>query len=1841
MQALTVDLNHVRYVAPIVTSVTTDSIYIWIGSRGGKSVEYLINVTVNPSGGSLPGGYDTPTPGQFTSSYNFAASNFTVNYTLGSTVTKAWILASTNGSTYNIVSTIDPVTVSNRSGSRTVSVAGSGAVSQVYFRLRTQIGAAAVEEGATINVGYTPAPAAPKTTEIPLAPTLYINGWQTGNTQVPMFWPRVNDSLYQDNVVHYDVEYANNPNFTGSTLVNVGNTAAGLNLYESVSYTATGLLDNNTYYFRVRGVNYAGTGPWSNVGTMLINVQDGPVFASTNPVFPPNGATGITKLPALEVNVSDPEGDPLYTAFEISESPTMASGIRYFGHGGQQAYLNVSRLDPSEWGTSILKPNTHYYWRAIVQEEGRFLDYYGGSWPTSPIYNFTTENVGGNYTLSVQSLVSGTIRANERLVYRLQVTNNGNERSEANNVSAFLVQNGVDKPFFFAGFGYVAPLDPGQSTTTDVTVYFRDSLVTGNDGIVYDNILKTGTNLVRFKSNQYAIATPQASVDYPINYANQGGPVITWSVRGSASNKGTTPGGYFTVAESVTDDVRTERMKFDYRMSPSSPWMLLDDYTGGARPTALMSEMTHTGPTVVDSQNSFRWNIPANFQLTSTLQFRITAYDDTGATQEAISDAWSVFNGTFSVTAGATEFSQYRVGDMVNIPVFLNKAPGFTVLEFSVIYSNGINTYTLLRAELSGGGLNLTNGWNTSPIFTTNSPWLGSDGVVIPPIATVSLPSQIEAASIAGFFTVYVRGEITGLYGAQVSDQTDGLVIVSPPDLPAPFHQAIPMFALHDPIWPVGAWGRTNNYTPVALDWEGDTVVHAIMRQNYNYYEAQNGNDPLITREFRRYYYGRYDRSTGGLTEILLPDHDYEDIKVVGATVYAIVRDGTQISFSTLSAGGISAPQALFTLPASPENSDLPEFARLGAELFVASTTADYSNGGESSGWRNRLMRAVPSVLPYMEQPGFYRRHVDYGAYLNTSGGIYTLNASKIVISPLASWENQGYVWFESSNANVVGARYYGNAPGGAAVDLYTPTNTFTRWTTGVFSPRIRVFSDSAILIGQGTNNQVVIRRNLTDGSDLRVSFADGSFAETGKRSAISAGKWVALSSQRLLFVGNMSGDITAPAVSITTTDASFVSGQSKALAWTMSDNLNQLASVKVLKIVGGVTTVIGNYTSGTLPTSLSYTFADTVPSLILRVEAYDQSGNRGVAEKVLTRSSTFALASFTAASYSVPVATAASLSWTATPVDAFRVYNILTRPQGTTAWNTAGSVTGATFLLDTTLLSGTQEVRLESGGVTRDLPQPITITGNRFAFDNAGFAPASGTTGFVAASAPWQVLTWASNQPVSLAVAYTLLGRWDGAGSYVVLGGTGEKSLAVNVGIHTSVEWKVVAQWDGQEFVSSVRSLTLGTVAGGPTPVATAGGQTTVSPWVDLSWAAVPGATGMVVYRKDTRTDAVEELTRVAAGATSYRDAAVAYGDTFSYTLATVLGDVVSLQGAAASATLAPLLPLGITFVNANYQITAGNSNTVQWNAVLPAGVTAVYQDYQVYLRRGDGSIVASQSVTPAAGATAQVAYTGLEYNQSYVVDVFALNPNGSRLGTVPVQLHFSTGFDVRVVGAPLVAAPSKDSYGVNLTWAAGANADYYDIFRSTNGGALAWVGRSFAVGFADGSAPIGASVRYVVRSRNDNGYADSAQTAALTVGTGFQLYAQGAGLSGNNALAEADADNDGVGNLLEYAFGTLANSAASKYRPTVAPASAGGVEFTFTRLSARTDVVYDVEYSPDMQSWTTGASSSSGGVTTSLGGAVQAVTETGSGTVSVKIRLAAEVGGKVIFVRLRVSAL
>lgn len=108
--------------------------------------------------------------------------------------------------------------------------------------------------------------------------------------------------------------------------------------------------------------------------------------------------------------------------------------------------------------------------------------------------------------------------------------------------------------------------------------------------------------------------------------------------------------------------------------------------------------------------------------------------------------------------------------------------------------------------------------------------------------------------------------------------------------------------------------------------------------------------------------------------------------------------------------------------------------------------------------------------------------------------------------------------------------------------------------------------------------------------------------------------------------------------------------------------------------------------------------------------------------------------------------------------------------------------------------------------------------------------------------------------------------------------------------------------------------------------------------------------------------------------------------------------------------------------------------------------------------------------------------------------------------------------------------------------------------------------------------------------------------------------------GANAGNALMagdNADPDNNGVSNLLEYALGTPATGANSVPMP-VSSVVQNHLTFTFTRPIAVTDVVYTVQVSDDLVTWQNGSSYSAYGdvpdntFTTQLARAINGGTET-----------------------------
>lgn len=115
----------------------------------------------------------------------------------------------------------------------------------------------------------------------------------------------------------------------------------------------------------------------------------------------------------------------------------------------------------------------------------------------------------------------------------------------------------------------------------------------------------------------------------------------------------------------------------------------------------------------------------------------------------------------------------------------------------------------------------------------------------------------------------------------------------------------------------------------------------------------------------------------------------------------------------------------------------------------------------------------------------------------------------------------------------------------------------------------------------------------------------------------------------------------------------------------------------------------------------------------------------------------------------------------------------------------------------------------------------------------------------------------------------------------------------------------------------------------------------------------------------------------------------------------------------------------------------------------------------------------------------------------------------------------------------------------------------------------------------------------------------------------------------SGLLTLPDADPDGDMLGNLFEYAFGRnprLADSAGAA--PVVTLTGGNRLQLAFRRVPVATDLIYTVEASTNMTTWTPIARSTGGASTQNLGGAL-AIGETGTSPVLVTVEDSVSLAG------------
>ncbi|MBR2742620.1 MAG: leucine-rich repeat protein, partial [Clostridia bacterium] len=430
-----------------------------------------------------------------------------------------------------------------------------------------------------------------------------------------------------------------------------------------------------------------------------------------------------------------------------------------------------------------------------------------------------------------------------------------------------------------------------------------------------------------------------------------------------------------------------------------------------------------------------------------------------------------------------------------------------------------------------------------------------------------------------------------------------------------------------------------------------------------------------------------------------------------------------------------------------------------------------------------------------------------------------------------------------------------------------------------------------------------------------------------------------------------------------------------------------------------------------------------------------------------------------------------------------YRVY----RKTGTGKWETVLSSTTATSYKDAT--------------VTEGKTYSYTVRSNVGSTWSTGYADTAKTIKVTAAAVEPAPVTITSISYANGAVSLAWQGQ-DGVDGYRVYRKTGTGKWETVLSSTTATSYKDTTVTEGKTYSYTIRSNVGSTWSTGyadtaktittkaavePAPV-TITSISYANGAVSLAWQGQDGVDGYRVYRK-TGTGKWETVLS-STTATSYKDATVTEGKTYSYTIRSKVGSTWSTGYADTAKTIttkAAAEPAPVTITSIAY---ANGAVSLAWQG--QDGVDG----YRVYRKTGTGKWTTVLSSTTATSYTDTTVTEGTTY--SYTVR--------SNVGST-----WSTGYDATaktIKVAPAVPADvninmitQSSTGGIKIAWDAADNVDGYRVYKKSGSGS--WktaLSNTTDTTFTDTDVTPGVMYYYTIRSVKggvwSTGYNDTAKS-------------------------------------------------------------------------------------------------------------------------------------------------
>ena len=1470
-----------------------------------------------------------------------------------------------------------------------------------------------------------------KFTEIPAKTDLYVYQHGTMNS-ADVSWIKIVNSNHQLNVKYYELKYGkvNTQNFT---LLKFNDNSNPNNFLSSNKRTINNLEDGATYYFQVRGCNDLGCGEWSNADFVTIDIPHSPQF-DTSYQYPKNGATDVSKDGNLAWKALNDNGNLVYRI----KFGTTPDNLKY-----ASGWISDNSIYFSDLYIKKLHPNTTYYWQVIASDKGHRGDnsYYGGKYPSTPIWHFTTNSNGYDLTISDVKQMS-SVKPDSYVNFAVTVKNIGNQPAPKTMIKAYYKKNNKITPFRIGGEVNTGKiLMPGESVTVNMKLKFLDYIVEPNKyngNIEYDNILISGKSNIIFdmpylKYDGQDINFKNNKKDVVINYENKGAPQFKYFdikfgaksmfYSGDNSKFYAIAGEKLKIVANVVDDIKCKKAIIEYRTDEDNNWHLIKEFDNNS--SKMIFTWKDKNGNQQGSSNSYDWIIPESLKDTN-IQVKVAVYDDQGLVSSKTSKLFPIHSNFLELKNISLDKKEYKVGDKAIISFITENANPITKIKVTLKQKNN-NKAIGVYEKYNEKGLNLNNK------------------------IVIQLPDNNYYTSDNSYFEITLRD----IYDNEKIFETPIFKLKSKSNLPQFFSDLIELYKTLNTDYPTdkNIISKQSNNKILALKLDNNNLLHAIIQSDMDYiYKVRNGGRyNYYSAKNSKYIYIVYDiekKQILSVKQVLQTTKDLKDNSGFYFKDFILINNKPYILFGE---NKLNEKNKYILIYQNGSNFTIKnilnsQFIKWNEIKFLKNdnnvyvTWVDLQLGNDSEHRRNKYMQIYPYFGNIKTFANFYLGHhlkiIDNKYLFGDCNTIYSIDSNMKVVKLLKKYNfscggNSKFKNF-SNNSNILNAvEIYDSGIKMAFID-----NKFNVYkiSNNIQSPKTVIFDNFTLIDGNKNGDNYLDYNDTLFNKDYKFKIGEASTVANYNLVDINKNKKIVLATfgKTYISIADLSKDIIAPIVKFDNNITSIENGKNITLKWKAEDNKG-LAKLDLYKIINNKKILIKEFTPS--ENNFQYHINENNDFIKFKIVAYDLSGNYAYDILPLKIKTPVILKSFNINKKEFNLSDNIVFSWESNG-NKNSIYTIYKKEINDNNWTKLCDVYGKTkkiYTIKHFIGKYKFKISANNGGNELIYPYIITINGDLLQFNNKKFYP----SGTIVKKGDIIPFVWDDNKEKT--IYYDIWVKNDGEKAYKKIGVTTNKYYNFVKYDNKSFSWKIGANYNdnyiySKEFHVKIEQLL-------PPKLNTAKLKFDNDAYVELNFTKVPQAVQYEILKSNCN-----EIFDVIGfnKENNFKDYNIKSGKCYSYKIISISRNN-SLSKPSNEINVSTFLEkYNVVIENKNNQVLKNNYILLKYHP----NKKVLYENYEIRLGKNPQNL-SFYTIT----SNREINITALDYATTYYVEIYPLDFDNNRLSVIPATLVFTTGFDTRTITEkPVITLETLNPYQIQISWNKIPNADGYEIFRSDN---------------------------------------------------------------------------------------------------------------------------------------------------------------------------------------------